>query len=291
MDGELLRSMYHRLFHSPIAFPPPGCTYSDAIIVFIDVFASLCQQSHHWACDKRNWPPWTRRLKFPSYSQFKKRFNDPHAGQLIDEINQEFCDQLPHSHEKFCDGKALVIGGFSKDPDARRGKVPAGWAKGYKMHAIVDSCGAIDAFEVTDLACGESTIARRLIKHLDLTNVLLRGDSNYDSNLLYRDVADRDGRLRAPRKKPFTRLGHRTHHPHRLQAITLLEASEQAMNEHERHRIRVEQSFAHLTNMPFGLFALPNFVRRRHRVRQWIRTKIMLYHLHRILFHRQHLAA
>lgn len=220
-----------------------------------------------------------------------RRLRHPAVERLIQRINRDERDRLPHSSEKFCDGKPLVVSGFSKDPDARRGKVPAGWANGYKLHVIVDACGAIDAFELTALDIGEPTITRRLIPTINLMHVTLRGDSNYDSNPLYRVVADHGGRLIAPRKKPGTGLGHHPHHPDRLRAIAELEGSPQALCLHKRHRIRVEQGLAHLTNVPFGLSPLPNFVRRRRRVRRWVQTKIVLYHLSRNLSQHNVIAA
>ena len=119
----------------------------------------------------------------------------------------------------------------------------------------------------------------------------MRGDSNYDSNALYARFAARGGRLIAARKKPGTGLGHHRHHPHRLLAIEQLEGSGASLKEHRRHRIRVEQALAHVTNLPFGLSPLPNHVRRLHRVRLWVLSKITLYHLYLMLRQEKALAA
>jgi hypothetical protein len=291
MDGELLSYLYHRLLHSDNARVAPGSTYSDAVVVLIYFYAVLCDRSPRWAHDKRHWPLWLRRLEFPSYSQLMRRLRTEPTRRLIAQINDECRDRLPRCGEKFCDGKPLVVGGFSKDPDTAVGKVPDGWARGYRLHAIVDRCGAVDALEVTPLDVGEPTVTRRLVRCLDLAGVLLRGDSNYDSNPLYRAVADRGGRLVAPRKKPGTGLGHCPHHPHRLRAVAELEGSAATLREHRCHRVRVEQAFAHLTNLPFGLAPLPNFVRRLRRVRMWVAAKIALYHVHRIHLQNNAIAA
>ena len=236
-----------------------------------------------------------RWLKPPSYSQLMRRLATPSVQRLIAQLNAEFRGRLPCSRKKFCDGKPLVVGGFSKDPDAAAGKLPGdGWGRGYKLHVIVDACGAVDRFELTALDAGEATVARRLVAltATDLAGVLLRGDSNYDSNPLYAAVAARGGRLVAPRKKPYTGLGHQPHHPDRLAAIAELEQSgERPARAHKRHRIRVEQTLGHLTNLPCGLSPLPNFVRRKQRVARWVLAKITLYHLALILRQAQTLAA
>jgi len=291
MDCEMLLSVYHRLFKSDSGLPRPGYVYSDAVMILIHVFAVLTNHSARWAHNKKNWPLWARRLEFPSYSQLMRRLKEPVIAELISTLSREYRSTLPVTREKVCDGKPMVVSGFSKDPDVRSGKACGEWHKGYKMHAIMDSAGGIDAFDVTALDGGEPTIMRELIKQVDLRQAILRGDSNYDSNPLYGDVADAGGRLIAPRKKPGSGLGHHPQHPDRVRAIEQLEASEQATKEHEKHLIRIEQGFAHLTNVPFGFWALPNFVRRLPRVKAWIRTKIMLYHVYRNLSQTQALAA
>jgi hypothetical protein len=68
--------------------------------------------------------------------------------------------------------------------------------------------------------------------------------------------------------------------PDRLRAIAELEGACDGLRVHQRCRIRVEQGLGHLTNLPFGLSPLPNFVRRRRRVTRWVLAKITLYHLH-----------
>jgi len=282
MDDELLRQLYHRLFSDPSFVHTRDCTFGDAIILLIHFFAVLDNRSHLWASVKRNWPLWCRALRFPSYSQLMKRLAKVSTQQRIAQLNDEFRARLPRSTEKVCDGKPLVVGGYSKDCDAQRGKVPNGWARGYRLHALIDSLGAIEGFDVTSMEGGEPTAMRDIVQQIDLAGVMVRADCAYDSNPLYQQIASRGGRLIATRKKPDTGLGHGQHHPHRLQAIEELEGegNQQRLKEHQLHRTRAEQCFAHLTNLRFGIWALPNFVRRLKRVRQWIKTEILLYHLH-----------
>ena len=296
MDDQLLLHLYHRLFDDANIEPAGAAhfTYSDSIVVLVYFVGVVRERSCKWAWNKGNWPLWMRRLERPSYSQFMRRLRTPSVHALIGRLNDEFRALLPRSDEKFCDGKPLVVGGFSKDPDTAEGVLPGdGWGRGYKVHVIVDACGAVDDWALTALDAGEPTVMRRLLRRTttDLRGVLLRGDSNYDSNPLYHAVARRGGRLLAPRKKPGTGLAHRPHHPDRLRAVAELEGIEGALRAHRRHRIRVEQGLAHLTNLPFGLSPLPNFVRRRRRVTLWVNAKITLYHLHLIRRQQQTLAA
>jgi len=296
MDGQLLLKLYHRLFDSGKckADPRPsvGCVYSDALIVLIYFLGVINNCSGLWASARKNWPLWMRRLKGPSYSQFMKRLKTFPVERLMARLFIEFRDQLPASDLRYADGKALPVGGFTKDPDAKRGKLPGDyWGKGYKAHLLTSDTGVVQLFTVTSLNMGESTVMQKLVTQTPLAGMLVRVDSNYDSNALYQAAAEQGGRLLASRKKPFAGLGNHPQHPDRLRAIKELEATDQAMRSHRRQRIRIEQEIGHLTNLPFGLSPLPNFVRRITRVTRWVLAKLTLYHLHLILRKNNELAA
>lgn len=221
-----------------------------------------------------------------------RRLESPSVQSLLEQASLALRENLPRAGEKICDGKPLCVGGFSKDPEATRGKIPGGFGRGYKLHLIVDACGLIEAWEVTSLHEGEATVTRRLLEGLDLAESLLRGDGNYDSNATYAATQHAGGRLVANRRKPGRGIstGHRQH-PDRLRAIEELEQDAQAAQRHQRRRNRVEQLLAHLGNLPFGLGPLPNHVRRLKRVRRWVAGKLLLYHLHLSLRSHQCLAA
>jgi len=284
MDSQLLRELYNTLFKSAPQRRRPRCQYSDNVVVFFLMIAALQNVSVRHAYNRKNWPIWLRRL-IPniSYSQVMRRLDTPSVKDTFDQLNRQIRAKLSATAEKVVDGKPLPVGAYSKDPEAKRGYLgPRQYARGYKLHAIVDAAGAIEAFWVTPLNVDEARVAaQHLVPAARLDQALLRADANYDSNSLYEKVAAGGGRLIAPRRRPGTGLGHgRRWHPHRLQAIAELEGRPQARRNHVRHRTRVEQTFGQLTNVSFGLFALPNSVRRLHRVRRWIAAKIAIYHLY-----------
>jgi hypothetical protein len=304
MDDELFRAIYHRLLHSDnhadACMPGRRRSFCDAVIALVFVYAAFCGRSSRWASDKRHLPIWSRRaLKLPSYSQLMRRLKTASVRWLIAQVSQELRDCLPRGggggsggggsggggSEKVIDAKPLTVGGFSKDPDAAVGVVPDGWARGYRVHLIVDAASAaVEAMIVTALNVAEPLVARDLVRRADLRGAVLRGDGGYDSNALYAATADAGARLIASRKKPGTGLGHSTdQHPDRLAAISQLEASPSAARVARRHRNRIEQCLAHLSNLPCGLSPLPNFVRRLWRVRLWVMGKILLYHQHLVL--------
>jgi hypothetical protein len=300
MDGKLLRELYHRLFPSPSSAVGRRCVYSDALVALIQLYAALTNHSPRWAHDRGNWPLWARAAlpAFPSYSQLMRRLASAAVARVVASASDGLRRQLPSGDEVAVDGKPLAVGGFTKDPDARRGRVPGGWAKGYKVHALVDAaCGAVDAVAVTPLDAGEATVARGLLDDAaaargGLAWTTVRADANYDANGLYARAADAGALFVAPRRKPGTGLGHHAQHPDRLRAIRVLEGDDAGgLADHRRRRNAVEQRFAHLTNVPFGLWALPNHVRRLPRVRRWVAAKVLLYHLYLVVTRRDRAAA
>jgi len=280
MDGELLRHVYHELFHVGKPGRSPRCVYGDAVILFIYFIAVVSDRSVRWAHDRRNWPLWARRLPRPSYSQLMRRVKCASIDRRIHDLNDSYRGGLPCTAEKILDGKPLVVGTHSKDRDAAWGRLShSAWGRGFKLHGWVDSAGPVEAFCVTALNAGEATVARRMLETSDLRGLIVRGDANYDSNPLYDAIARRGGQFIAARRKPGRCLGHHPQHPHRLHAIELLERTPGARAQHDQVRDRVEQIFAHLTNLPFGLAPLPNCVRGLRRVTLWVTAKITLYHL------------
>jgi len=176
MDGELLRQLYHELFHHNKLNTDRRCTYSDTIILFVHFLAVIHDRSDHWVHDRRNWPLGARRLRTPSYTRSMRRLGTTAVRIHIEKLNQTFRARLPRSTEKAVDGKPLVVGAYSRDADAKRECLAHNtWGEGYKLHAVVDANGAVEALRLTALNGGESTVARGLVGQLDLRGTVLRG--------------------------------------------------------------------------------------------------------------------
>lgn len=293
MDGELFGELYKAAGAVASRDVPPRGTHSDFVILLVLLWAAGNDKPVSWACRAGNWPLWAWRVsrRLPSPSTMSRR---PHARDfqlLLLRFNDHLRRRLPACPSlAFLDGKPLLVGGFSKDRQATRGKVPGGWGRGYKLHAVVDACGAVVAWCCTPLNAGEATVAREVLVWsgaFDLRGTLLVADANYDSNPLYAAVAAAGGRLLAPRRKPGTGLGHHAgeQHPHRLGAIAALEGPEGAPGvgaaDRAAYRLRegIEQAFGLMGNWPGGLrTGLPNHVRGLRRVRMWVALKVVLYH-------------
>lgn len=176
---------------------------------------------------------------------------------------------------RIVDGKPLLVGSYSKDPDAAWGRGRRGWAKGYKFHALYGSGSVPLSWEVTPLNEPEPLVAARLIPSMRGGGGYVLGDKSYDSNPLH-DIALSAGcQLLAERKRPQAGLGHRPHSPGRLRSIALLQ--QDFGKSLYAFRDDIERRFGWLTNHGGGLAPLPNWVRRLHRVTQWIQGKLLVH--------------
>jgi hypothetical protein len=180
------------------------------------------------------------------------------------------------------DGKPLVVGTHSKDPDASWGRAGRGFAKGYKLHAIYGVGPLPILWEVAPLNVSEPEVAARLISLLEGGGYLL-GDKAFDSNPLHEVATARGYQLVAERKRPGTALGHRRHAPGRLRSMALLQ---QKFGQDLYHcRDDIEREFGWLTNHASGLAPLPAWVRRPARVRLWMQGKLLLHTVYVHLYH------
>lgn len=179
------------------------------------------------------------------------------------------------------DGKPQAVSNCSKDPDARWGKARRGYAKGYKVHAIY-GCGEMPlAWDVEPLNEAETPVAIRLLPSLGRGGGYLLGDRGYDSNQLHDAAMAAGYQLVAKKLRPGKGWGHCRHSPSRIRCFALLEQEfGQALLV---FREQVERQFAWLGNHGGGLEPLPNWVRRIHRVREWIQAKLLIHAMYKYI--------
>jgi hypothetical protein len=177
------------------------------------------------------------------------------------------------------DGKALPVGGPSKDADAAWGRAAGGLAKGYKLHAVWGHAPLPIAWGLSALNMSERRMAAKLIRDLPGQGFLL-GDKQYDANYLYEAAAQAGYQLLAPQQRPGKALGHRRHSTHRLRGLELLKT--ECGKTLYRQRRRIEFRFAQLTNFVGGLSPLPFWVRRFHRVKLWVHSKLLINAVHQL---------
>jgi hypothetical protein len=249
--------------------------FSDSQIVGVYLWAVLHDRAVSWACDPRNWPAGLWKGKLPSQPTMSRRLRTVEVQFLLQQMENTLASLQPEGFAYVLDGKPLSVGTHSKDPDAHWGRAGAGYAKGYKLHAIYGRGAVPLEWELASLNVSEIEVASRLIPLLERGGGYLLADKLFDSNSLHALATANGYQLVAARRSPGLGFGHRRQDPGRLRCIQLLES---AFGQNlYRHRNQIERQFGWLTNHAAGLAPIPAWVRRSDRVRLWVQAKIIIH--------------
>jgi hypothetical protein len=285
MEHQLLKEIVALLATLDKPRTPTRLDFSDEDIVKVYYWSVICDRPTSWACCRRNWPAHRRKRPLPSQPTMSRRLRSPSVVALLDALERRVTRPAEPGLFWMIDGKPLPIGGCSKDRQAGYGKAAGGKAKGYKLHALVGSDGAVAQWRVAPMNKDERVMAERLVKAAtpEVVGYLL-ADANFDSNKLHR-VCDERGNLQlvTPRRYgPGKGTGHRKQTAGRMRSIALTESPFPAFAEQLRKdRAGVERQFGNLTNWGGGLTCLPAWVRTHRRVRRWVQAKLVLTRLKR----------
>ena len=277
----------------------PRCSHRDSTILLVALWAALHDKAISWATQAKNWPGdlrprstapsvpgWSRRPSgLPSQSCMSRRLRglghgcrDDGAGvfELLTRWQAALRASLPDTDVKLIDGRGLVIGGCSKDPDAGFGYTAGTKAKGYKLHWMIDQCsGAVDGWLVTPMNHPEPSAACCLIEHLPRHTRYVLCDNNYDRNDLYEQAGvERGVQWMAPPRRNAKGLGHHHHSDWRVQVQPWLRSDQGCRT--MAARIVIEQVNARLGCSSVGLDHLPYHARRHHRVILWVALKLLI---------------
>jgi hypothetical protein len=262
----------------------PGCKlksgqcYSDRDILLVMLWAALHDRPVCWACDPANWSARRRPAHLPHPSTVSRRARLSEMASFIESVHVELREQLSaDSRTAMIDGKPLLVSDYSRDPEAANGRSMRRWGRGYKLHAVVDAHGVVQAFEVLPLNVQERVAARRLLVKLPNSIRRVLADGNYDSGPLHKLLEPLRRKLYTPLIKNYA--GPRSH-PRRRRLFRIMNHDIGIKIANAREHI--ERQFALMGNLGFGLKGLPNWVRRQHRVTNWISHKLLLYHAWRL---------
>ena len=179
---------------------------------------------------------------------------------------------------KVVDGHALELPNHTSDRDATWSRGVGRTSVGYKLHAVFSGNPMPDAFAITTLNVCEKQMAARMTGRLPGGGYLL-GDAHYDASWLF-DYCNHHGhQLVCPRAKPGKGIGHHYVSPHRLRAINMMEVPKPVNTfgtDLYATRTNIERDFSQLTCFGGGLAALPSWVRRIWRVRNWVMSKLLI---------------
>jgi hypothetical protein len=254
--------------------------YTDAEVLAVFLWAALHDRPVSWACQRRNWPMQAWRRRLPDQSTMSRRLRTPGMLVMLWQVTCLLQAGCEPGEVVVADGKPLEVSEHSRDPDARDGRGAGRYGKGYKLHAIADpAAGVFVGVDVQPLNASETTIVARILERKGTRlpdGALLLGDALYDSNPLHAAAARRGVQLIAPRRRPGTGLGSCRHHPNRLESIRITEGEDAELWEDvfAPQRAAIERFFGAMASFGGGLFTLPPWVRRLHRVRLWVYAKI-----------------
>jgi len=173
----------------------------------------------------------------------------------------------------------LLLTDHTKDPEAITGWASGRYAKGYKLHVVIDGGNRLLGWRVESMNKGETPTCRKIVEGFprQRRKRIMVGDAGYSSNQLHGMSASRNIRLIAPRARPGTGLGWRRHHRDRLSSVRLTEDRGGWMWPMLRSmRIGVERYFSGLVTSCVGAGHLPSWVRSLRRTRLWIGAKLAI---------------
>ena len=275
MDGHIWKEIYQAIRRADRSLARVGRrpTYTDGLIVGMYMWSVWHDRPLCWACDRRNYSSLFRPRRLPSVSQFCKRIHSERCDDILQYLQTHLAGLESFTELSFIDGRAMRVGPYSKDREAKSGFAPGGMAKGYKLHAWATEDGRIPVWSVMPLNIGEKTVAGEMLCYGRASGIVL-ADGGYDAGWLY-DRVDNDGGLFITPLPKNVGGGHRPQSRARLRAATYWSNVGGYVY---RERLRIEQFFAHLSAFGGGLGQLPPWVRTLRRVRRWIGAKLIIYH-------------
>ena len=171
-------------------------TFPTWLIVAMELWRVWHNQSLSWACDRSHYGGLFRPRKrtedgrcLPSVSRFARRVKSDAARAVLQRVHDELSGRgVDVAGLRYVDGKPLPVSPVSKDPDAARGRVSGGYAKGYKLHAFITAGRRVAVWSVTPLNVAEQSVAAEMLPHLPpaAPDALWLADGNYDSAPLHK---------------------------------------------------------------------------------------------------------
>lgn len=255
--------------------------FADWLIVAMYFWTCWHDRPQCWACEREHYGRLFRPGKLPSISQFNRRLKTASVMRIQQLVHDELAQIGLPTPVSFVDGKPLPVSAVSRDPDARCGHVTGGFAKGYKLHAVVTEDRRIVVWSVTALNVHETHVAEAMCEYLppQLGQALMLADGNYDAADLHKTVEQTQSRLLVP-------LRGMAEHPvtlrqmgaARREHIEVTQAHPDLVKYLSNWRTEIERTFSTLTCTGGGLGPLPAWVRRLERTKRWVGCKIVLYH-------------
>jgi hypothetical protein len=281
MEAKLYRVVYRFVISIAHCRRGKRQQFSDYTIVLVYLWSVLHDRPVSWACDRINWPTSLDR-SLPSDTTMSRRLKSLGVLQLLERVLTAVADLTPPSLVKLIDSKPLLVGAYSKDRDAKRGRLAANqMARGYRLH-VLNHGRAVRFWTLAPMNQHDSQVAPQLLARLERWGYVV-GDNAYDSNALHKLAAGRTHQLIAPAQPKVRHVRDLKHNNvYRLRGLDVLANPLEFAGQPSRfgvalynEREAVESGFGEMSLM--GLDHLPAWVRGPRRVARWTAGKILLY--------------
>ena len=274
MERELWPLLYRMVQEAAADFRQKYVQHQPGAVAAVLLWAAVHDRPLAWACDPGHWSTTALRpARLPSQSTVSRRTRRVAFGLFLNLLTDRLRGGGLPGLALTLDGKPLLVGGCSKDPDAGFGRAAGHLGRGYKLHAVCGGRPLPEAWEVAPLNQHEVRVAERLFGRLAGGGYVL-ADGNYDATGLFDRAGERGYQLVAAQRDKNPGTGHHYQSPFRLRCIELLRGA--FGKDLFRLRAGIERAFGNATAFAGGLGPLPAWVRRQHRVEQWVWAKLAI---------------
>ena len=282
MEAKLYAALYRVVFS--VAHPPrrPRELFCDRWVLMVLLWSVLHDRPRAWACDAANWPDRVLAGRpLPSPSRLSRRLRTAGVLQLLERVLALASDPFGVPLVKSADSKPMTVGAYSRDRDAKRGRVAEGQlARGYRLHAVTHG-RAVRHWLLAPMNAHDATVAPLLFARLE-GGGYVNADNAFDSNDCHTSAAAANHQLVAPPRACNAGVRDaRYNRAERLRALDLLDTPLKACGLRGAFgqalyacRQRVESCFGGLAMS--GLDHLPTWVRGPRRVALWAGGKILV---------------
>jgi hypothetical protein len=282
MEAKLYAALYQLVFST--AHPRRKREqFCDRWVMMIYLWSAIWGRPVSWACKTENWPASLDR-PLVSQSRMSRRLWTVGMSQLFERLLATASGKFDSPIVKQIDSKPLTVGAYSKDENAKRGRLAVGqFGRGYRLHAL--SHGRIfKQFLIDSLNTNDAAVGPRLLSRLEGGGGgYVLGDNAYDGNDCHVAAGSTGHQLVAPpRRDNKGKRDGRYNGPERLRGLDIIDSPLETCGEPSAFgqalyadRQRIESGFAGLTYC--GLGALPPWVRTPRRVALWAAAKLLIY--------------
>lgn len=285
MEAKVYRAILKILLS--MSQPPRGARrqFTDRWIIMVYLWSVINDRPVSWACDEQNWPKEQLDCPLPSNATMSRRLRTVGVQALLERLLMTLTDALPTPLAKTIDSKPMVVGAYSKDRDAKRGRLSERlFARGYRLHALCHG-RSVRSWLIAPMNQHDSEVAPQLIDRLEGGGGYAVADNAYDTNHCHARASVACHQLVAPaRFKNRHVRDARYNAPQRLRTLDLLASPLERCGEPNQFGIalynlreQAESCFGELSIN--GLNYLPAWVRGPRRVALWAAGKLALHAL------------